>query len=108
MSDKIGNIARVVLGLGTVGLSEATVFQPRDQRKAAARASESQRQAELEARRIAASKKPMEESATLRMNTEAGAVDPLTALNLVVEPTQQRRTSGLGAQVSGTGLGFNV
>lgn len=83
----------------------ASVYQSQQQKKAAESAQKAQEQADLEARRIAASKKPMEESATLKTNTSDA--NPLGTLGLVVEPnTTQRKTTNLGTTANTTGLGF--
>jgi hypothetical protein len=62
------------------------------------------RKQELEARRIAASAKPMEETATLLTGGSKGSV--LGNLGLMVEPTA-KRVSSLGGTTT-TGLGFGV
>lgn len=106
MGGGVKNLVRVAVGLGTLGLSEATYFQPKEQRKATQQASDAQTRAEMEARRIAAQRAPMEESATLKMNTQVGSVDPLSSLNLIVEPQQRRKNVGLNTNLVNTGLGF--
>lgn len=112
MSD---NITRAIVGIGTLGLSEALVYQPmRQQQKAQERALNAQQRAEMDARRIAASKKPMEESATLGMDT-GGQISALGSLGLLIEPDKAKKPKGLGTSGStglstiGTtaGLGFN-
>lgn len=92
-------IAGAALGL--------TAFSVQQQKKATKDASEAQRKAEMEARRIAAEKKPMEETATLLSPTDE-PVSALTSLNLLVDPTTPRpkKTTGLGTSMSSTGLGF--
>lgn len=103
-----GGLARVAIGLGSLGLSEALYYQPMNtQKKAAKDALDAQQRAEMEARRIAASKTPMEESATLKTNALDAGVDPLTSLNLLIDPAQRpKKPTGLGAPMSSTGLGF--
>ena len=103
---------RAVLGVATLGLSEALVFQPmRAQEKAQEQAASAQntaleeaRRKEMEARRIAASAKPMEETATLLTGGAKGSV--LGNLGLMVEPTT-KKVSTLGGTTT-TGLGFGV
>lgn len=106
MGGDVKNLVRVAVGLGTMGLSEVAYYQPAEQRKAIKQASDVQQRAEMEARRIAAQKTPMEESATLKMNTQAGSVDPLSSLNLIVDPQQRRKNVGLNTNLVNTGLGF--
>lgn len=90
-----------ILGLGT------SVYSAQQQKKATGRAASAQQQAEMDARRIAAEKKPMEESATLKTNALDAGVDPVTSLNLLVDPMQRpKKPTGLGSQMSSTGLGF--
>lgn len=84
------------------------------QRKAQKEAAEAQKQADLRARRIAAEQKPMEETATLGMDTGARA-SALGSLGLLIEPDKAKKPKGLGTSGStglsttGTtaGLGFN-
>lgn len=65
---------------------------------------EESRRQDMEARRIAASAKPMEEQATLLTGGAKGSV--LGNLGLMVEPTT-KKVSTLGGTTS-TGLGFGV
>lgn len=96
MGGSIGDFVKNVISFGAYG-----------QQKAQKQASDAQKRAEMDARRIAAEKKPMEESATLKTNALDAGVDPLTSLNLLVDPMQRPKKSiGLGAQMSSTGLGF--
>lgn len=92
-----------VVSLGAYGQKEA-------QKKATA----AQQQADMEARRIAASQKPMEESATLLTDTGIGE-NTLGSLGLMVEPTtpKKKQTTGLSttgstglATTASTSLGF--
>lgn len=92
----MGNLVDTVLNvvsLGAYGQKEA-------QKKATA----AQQQADMEARRIAASQKPMEESATLLTDTGIGE-NTLGSLGLMVDPTapKKKQTTGLSATGS-TGL----
>lgn len=88
-------IGSAILGLGS------TVMQNQAQKKA----QKAQQSAEMEARRIAAEKKPLEESATLTPAVD----DPtkmLSRLNLLVEP-QQRGKSAVGfGSMTQSKLGF--
>jgi len=93
-----------ILGAGT------SIYSAQQQKKASAKASDAAQRAEMEARRIAASGKPMEESATLDMNT--GTADTtLGSLGLIVNPDLEKRkkaVAGLGTAPTGTGLGSAV
>jgi len=70
------------------------------QEKAQRDAMNAQQAADMEARRIAASQKPMEETATL----EIGGVDsnPLDSLGLVVNPDIEKKKKPVGLGTSGT------
>lgn len=95
-------------GIGTalaVVAIGSTAYSAEQQKKATKKASNLQQQQAMEARRIAAEQKPMEEAATLQTNTE-GSV--LGNLGLSVEADySKKKPSALGG-VSGTssGLGF--
>ena len=93
-------IGAAIIGSAILGLG-STVMQNQAQKKA----QRSQESAELEARRIAAEKKPLEESATLTAPID----DPskmLSRLNLLVEP-QQRGKSAVGfGSMTQSKLGF--
>jgi hypothetical protein len=89
-----------VATLGYTGQQEAEKKAKEAQNIAMA---EAKRQ-EMEARRIAASAKPMEETATLLTGGSKGSV--LGNLGLMVEPTA-KRVSSLGGTTT-TGLGFGV
>lgn len=93
-------VASAVLGVGS------SVYSAQQQKKASQAASDAQQRAEMEARRIAAQKKPMEETATLKTNALDAGVDPVTSLNLLVDPMQRPKKTGLGTSMSSTGLGF--
>lgn len=83
------------------------LYSAERQRSAQKDAQNAQRQAEMEARRIASEKKPMEESATLKTNTgiSSGTLD---YLGLTIEPTEKKKTSSLGVSQTSSGLGFGV
>lgn len=107
MGGSVGNIVRAAIGISTLGLSEMAYYQPKEQRNAQKEAMTAQQRAEMEARRIAAQKKPMEEAATLKTNALSAGVDPLTSLNLLVDPMKRpKKSTGLGTSMSSTGLGF--
>ena len=111
MGGSVGNIVRAAIGISTFGLSEMAYYQPKEQlkeqRNAQKEAMAAQQRAEMEARRIAAQKKPMEETATIKTNALSAGVDPLTSLNLLVDPMQRpKKSTGLGTSMSSTGLGF--
>ena len=96
MGGSLGGFIKDVISFGAYG-----------QKKAQEAAMTAQQRAEMEARRIAAEKKPMEERATLKTNALDTGVDPLTSLNLLVDPMQRpKKPTGLGTSMSSTGLGF--
>lgn len=94
MGGSLGDLVKNVISFGAYG-----------QQQAQKDAQDAQRRAEMEARRIAAEKKPMEETAT--MLTPTDTINPLDSLGLIVEadPTKRKRSTGLGTAVT-TGLGF--
>lgn len=96
MGGSLGDLVKNVITLGSYGQTKA-------QEEAAA----AQRKAELEARRIAAEKKPMEETATLKTDTGVSS-NALGSLGLMIEPTEKRKTSSLGVSPTSSGLGFGV
>lgn len=99
-------IEAAIIGAAVLGVG-SSVYSAQQQNKATKAASDAQRNAEMEARRIAAEKKPMEERATLKTNALDTGVDPLTSLNLLVDPMQRpKKPTGLGTSMSSTGLGF--
>lgn len=101
-----GDILRAVTGIATLGLSEMAYYGPKAQEKAQKDAQRAQERAEMEARRIAASKKPLEESATLALQTEQGSA--LESLGLMTTPDYSKRSKtgvGTGSAISST-LGF--
>jgi len=98
--DSVLSAVTNVVTLGYTGQQEA---QKKAQEAQNAAAEEARKQ-DLEARRIAASAKPMEEQATLLTGGSKGSV--LGNLGLMVEPTT-KKTSTLGGTTT-TGLGFGV
>lgn len=104
-----GDIGRTIIGVATLGLSEPMFYQQADAQKKAADAQNRQMEAarlqDLEARRIAASAKPMEEQATLLTGASKGSI--LGNLGLMVEPTKQKNVTTLGGTTA-SGLGFGV
>ena len=94
----MGSLVESLIGGVTFGLLGD------QQRDAAKKAEEAQRNAELEARRIAASQKPMEESATLLIDTGIGE-NTLGSLGLMVDPTAPKKKQTAGLSTTGsTGL----
>jgi hypothetical protein len=99
------------MGWSAAAMVAVSAFSAREQKMAGDKARDAQnsaaeaaRQQELEARRIAASAKPMEETATLLTGGAKGSV--LGNLGLMVEPTA-KNVSSLGGTTA-TGLGFGV
>ena len=92
------------VGLGILTGGAYTMYkQGKDQAKAQEDAMRKQQSAEMEARRIAAEAKPLEETATLGLQTEEE--DPLSSLGLMTKADlSKRKASGLGSS-GGTGLG---
>ena len=89
-------------GLGTILKDIVSFGGYSQQKKAQEQASNAQRNAEMEARRIAASGKPMEETATLGLDTQT---DTLSQLGLTINPDlEKKKKSALGG-VAETGLG---
>lgn len=100
-----GDILRTVVGISTLGMSEIAYYGPKAQEKAAKDAQAAQTRAEMEARRIAASKKPLEESATMALQTEQGST--LESLGLMTTPDYAKRKTGLGTgSTASSTLGF--
>lgn len=95
MGGSIGDLIGNVLTFGALG-----------QKQAQKKAQDEQRRAEMEARRIQAEKKPMEETATLGINT--GIQDnTLGSLGLMVNPDlKKKQTTGLGTTAVSSTLGF--
>ncbi len=92
-------VMEIALGALMVG---STVQQQRAQNKAA----DAQKKAEMQARKIAAEKKPMEETATLSFG-DTQPQDTLGSLGLLVDPQQRSKTQlGMGSPtVSKLGFG---
>ena len=88
--------------VGSIALG-ASVYSANEQKKAQRKASNMQEQQALEARKIAAEQKPMEESATLQTDMGGGV---LGNLGLSVEPLQKKPS--LGGTTTQVGLGFGV
>ena len=100
------------MGFSAAALVAVSAFSAREQHMAGKKAQDAQnsaaeaaRQQEMEARRIAASAKPMEETATLLTGGSKGSV--LGNLGLMVEPTRSKNVTTLGGTTA-TGLGFGV
>jgi len=110
VSDMGSDMLRLVTGISTLGMSEMMYYGPKDQQKAQKAAADAQQASDMNARRLVASQKPLEESATLSMNT--GVADSaLGALGLIVNPDLAKRKKpqvGLGSTQGSTGLGATV
>lgn len=97
------NVFRTIVGIGTLGLSEATYYQAKAQKEAA----RAQAAADMEARRIAASQKPMEESATLLTDTgDIGSTLGTLGLVTIADMDIRKKTTGLGTSSAPVGLGI--
>jgi hypothetical protein len=102
--------ALLVASIGMAGYSAYS------QSQSASKAQAAQNEAELRAREIAAEKKPLEESATLKTNA-INSANNLGALGLLIAPDENMRpksmslggnkSSGVGSTTA-TGLGFGV
>ena len=99
-------------GIMAIATLAGSVYSASEQRKATAKASDRQQQAEMNARKTAAEQKPMEESATLLTDT-GSKTSALGSLGLLIDPTAKTsrtllNTSGsAGLSTSSTnGLGF--
>lgn len=98
-------------GLGDL-VKNVVTFGAYGQKEAQSEAKKAQKKAEMEARRIAAEQKPMDEKATLQLqNDTASALD---SLGLMIEPDKKKKknigtgtgTSSLGTStVSSLGFG---
>jgi len=89
--------------MGILSLA-GSVYSASEQRKATTKTSDTQQQAALDARKIAAEQKPLEESATLVTDTGIGT-NALGSLGLLVDPNKRTSVSSLGT--SG-GAGLNI
>ena len=92
-------------GIGTALVVSAAIgaYSSNEQKKAQKKAANMQEQQALEARKIAAEQKPMEESATLQTDMGGGV---LGNLGLAIEPTAKKPS--LGGTSTNVGLGFGV
>jgi hypothetical protein len=96
MGGSLGDLVKNVVSLGAYG-----------QKKAQDEAAAAQRRADMEARRIAASQKPMEEEATLEIG--GANANPLDTLGLTATPDMEKKKKPVGLGTSGTtGLGTSV
>lgn len=102
-----GDVFRAVAGISTLGLSEMAYYGPKAQADAQKKATDAQNAADMEARRIAASQKPMEESATLLTDT-GDMASTLGTLGLMTQAdtTTRKKTAGLGTSSAPIGLGI--
>lgn len=106
---KVMAVSATIMAVGTIG---ASMYSAQQQSKAQKAATSAQQEAEMNARRIAAGQKPMEEKATLGIDT-GGQTSALGSLGLLIEPDKAKKPKGLGTSgstglSSGTtsGLGF--
>jgi len=98
-----GDVFRTIVGIGTLGLSESYFGQ----KEAAKKAQRAQEAADMEARRIAASQKPMEESATLLTDTgDIGSTLGTLGLMTTADTSTRKKTTGLGTSSAPVGLGI--
>lgn len=99
-------IAAAVIGAG------ASVYSAQEQKKQAKKALNAQQASEMEARRIQAEMKPLEESATLSLADSGVSNDPFQGL--LIEPVDKKKnpmssvSTGLSTVSSGSSLGFGV
>ena len=90
------------LAVAAVVSAGTSVYAAQEQKKSAKKALASQEAASMESRRIAASGKPMEETATLGLDVQT---DTLSQLGLTINPDlEKKKKSALGG-VAETGLG---
>ena len=102
-----GDVFRTIVGVSTLGLSEMAYYQPKAQAKAQKDAINAQNAADMEARRIAASQKPMEESATLLTDTgDIGSTLGTLGLMTTADTATRKKTTGLGTSSAPIGLGI--
>jgi hypothetical protein len=97
-------VSAAIAAVATIGSS---VYSAREQKKSAEKARNAQEAQAMEARRIAASQKPMEETATMELQGKIGD-NVLGSLGLMVEPDLEKRKkslTGLGSTGGATGLG---
>lgn len=102
-----GDVFRTIVGVSTLGLSEIAYYQPKAQADAQKDATRAQTAADMEARRIAASQKPMEESATLLTDTgDIGSTLGTLGLMTTADTATRKKTTGLGTSTTPIGLGI--
>lgn len=96
-------------GIGTALAVAAigTTYSAIEQKKAQKKSMDAQMQAELNARRIAAEQKPMEESAKLELAPQSGAGGGI--MDLMINPDFKKKPSiGSGTASSSVGLGIGA
>lgn len=98
----MGGMGTALVVASVIGAGSAA-YGASEQRKAARKAANMQEQQALEARKIAAEQKPMEEAATLQTDMGGGV---LGNLGLAIEPTAKKPS--LGGTSTQVGLGFGV
>ena len=95
-------VSAAIAGAVAIGTS---VYSAEEQKKAAKKAASAQEQQALEARRIAAEQKPMEEAATLQTNTEGSVLGNL-GLSVEADYSKKKTSSLGGVATTSSGLGF--
>ena len=96
----------VLAGAAVLGLA-SSAYSAIEAKKSAKKALSAQNAADMEARRIAAEQKPMEESATLLTDT-GDMASTLGTLGLMTQAdtTTRKKTAGLGTSSAPVGLGI--
>lgn len=96
----------VLAAAAILGVASST-YSAIESKKSAKKARNAQEAADLEARRIAASQKPMEESATLLTDTgDIGSTLGTLGLMTTADTSTRKKTTGLGTSSAPIGLGI--
>lgn len=96
----------VLAGAAILGLA-SSAYSAVESKKSAKKAIDAQNAADMEARRIAASQKPMEESATLLTDTgDIGSTLGTLGLMTTADTSTRKKTTGLGTSSTPVGLGI--
>lgn len=96
----------VLAGAAVLGLA-SSAYSAIEAKKSAKKALEAQNAADMEARRIAAEQKPMEESATLLTDTgDIGSTLGALGLMTTADTSTRTKTTGLGTSTTPIGLGI--
>lgn len=92
--------------LVAAGMAAASsAYSAQEQKKAQKKSANLQQQQAMEARRIAAEQKPMEEAATLQTNTEGSVLGNL-GLAIDADYSKKKPSSLGGVSTTTSGLGF--